>query len=280
MRLLGSLTAVPLIFSVFVVGEHGYICSDAEHVTNTFYNQALVEKSVTNARVRGSELSAAKLAANVEAKKYPQVWVDSEDYGFNETVLLWKYQGNSPESLEESNVFVFTNNSCDILGLLQKSGDKYTICKSVKNQNDKKTSSEILSKKPRPGIFSGGSGYYDNYAARGNRADDAITIPQNSNGAYGYVQQNSNPYPASGQYPQQGYGAPSSGGCPPGGCPSGGCPPTNYPATNYQYSGCPPGGCPRGGFPPGGCPSGGCPPTNYPATNYQYSGCPPGGCRR
>ncbi|CCU82526.1 hypothetical protein BGHDH14_bgh05412 [Blumeria hordei DH14] len=182
MRLLGTLTAVPLLFSVYVVGKHGYICSDAEEIRNAIYDQALVEKSVTSACVPDGELSAAKLAANVEAKKYPQVWVDSKDYGFKETVLLWKYQGNSPESLEESNVFVFTNKSCDILGLLQKSGDQYTICKGMKEQNDKKTSSEILSKKLRPEIFSDeyeNYGYFDNsgYHANeeGTQSFDAVS---------------------------------------------------------------------------------------------------------
>ncbi|EPQ67776.1 Bgt-55142 [Blumeria graminis f. sp. tritici] len=154
MRLLGTLAAVPCVFSVYVAGEHGYLCSDAEGTTNTTYDQALVEKSVTDACLPDSELSAAELAANVEAKKYPQVWVNSEDYGFNETVLLWKYQGNSSESLEEVDVLVFTNKSCDILGLLQTSDDQYTICKDAKEQNAKKIMQETLSKKAQPGIFS------------------------------------------------------------------------------------------------------------------------------
>ncbi|EPQ64876.1 BgtE-5692 [Blumeria graminis f. sp. tritici] len=157
MRFLGTLAAVPFVFSVYVAGEHGYLCSDSEGNTNTTYDQALVEGSVKDTCLPDSELSAAELAANVGAKKYPRVWVDSENYGFNETVLLWKYQGNSSESLEEADVLVFTNKSCDILGLLQTSGDQYTICKGVNEQNNKKTSSEILSKKPRPGIFSEGS---------------------------------------------------------------------------------------------------------------------------
>ncbi|CCU82535.1 putative candidate secreted effector protein [Blumeria hordei DH14] len=165
MQLHRTLTVIPFIFSVYVAGEHGYLCSDAEGIANTFYDQALVEKSVTNACLPNSELSAAQLAANVEAKNYPQVWVDSEDYGFNETVLLWKYQGNSSESLEETNVFVFTNKSCDILGLLQTSGDQFTVCKSVNEQNEKKTSPEILSKKPRPGTFSND---LENYANSGH----------------------------------------------------------------------------------------------------------------
>ncbi|CCU82522.1 putative candidate secreted effector protein [Blumeria hordei DH14] len=219
MRLLGTLTAVPLIFSVYVVGKHGYICSDSGQTTNTFYDQALVEKSVTSACVPDSELSAAKLAANVEAKKYPQVWVDSKDYGFDETVLLWKYQGNSPGSLEESNVFVFTNKSCDILGLLQKSSDQYTICKGVKIQNDKNTSSEILSKKPRPGIFSGGSGFYGDYALRGNSPDDAITIPQTYFGDFDLQGRPTGSSRTFAQSQGQGYGAPPPMQGPPGGFP-------------------------------------------------------------
>ncbi|CCU82523.1 putative candidate secreted effector protein [Blumeria hordei DH14] len=233
MRLLGTLTAVPLLFSAYVVGKHGYICSDAEEIRNAIYDQALVEKSVTSACVPDSELSAAKLAANVEAKKYPQVWVDSEDYGFKETVLLWKYQGNSPESLEESNVFVFTNKSCDILGLLQKSGDQYTICKGLKIQNDKKTSSEILSKKPRPGIFTGRRGNDDNYEAKGINSNDAVTIPQNSKSPHDIVEQHSSPYPALGQYSQQGYGVPPPVQGQPGGYPPTGCPPT-YAILNWR----------------------------------------------
>ncbi|CAD6501980.1 BgTH12-02223 [Blumeria graminis f. sp. triticale] len=173
MRLLGTLATVPFVFSVYVAGEHGYLCSDAEGTTNTTYNQALVEKSVTDACLPDSELSAAELAANAEAKKYPQVWVDSEDYGFNETVLLWKYQGNSSESLEELNVLVFTNKSCNILGLLQVSSDQYAICRNNNEQNDKKTSPEILSKKPRPGIFVKKG---DRYCADGSTAEKAITI--------------------------------------------------------------------------------------------------------
>ncbi|CCU82533.1 CSEP0467 putative effector protein [Blumeria hordei DH14] len=165
MQLRGTLIAIPFVFSVYVAGEHGYLCPDAEGITNTFYDQALVEKSVTNACLPNIELSAAQLAANVEAKKYPQVWVDSEDYGFNETVLLWKYQGNSSESLEESNVFVFTNKSCDILGLLQTSGDQYTICKGMKEQNEKKTSSEIFSDEYE------NYGYFDNGGYHADKED-------------------------------------------------------------------------------------------------------------
>ncbi|CCU82521.1 putative candidate secreted effector protein [Blumeria hordei DH14] len=295
MRLLGTLTTVPLLFSVYVVGEHGYICSDAEKITSTFYDQTLVEKSVTSACVPESELSAAKLAANVNAKKYPQVWVDSKDYGFQETVLLWKYQGNSPESLEpvtnhhveETNVFVFTNKSCDILGLLQKSGDQYTICKGVKKENDKKTSSEILSKKPRPGIFTGRRGYYENYE------DDS---PQNDNPLTRFVDDLFS-YPPPEQYRPRGYGGPPMNGPPMGGppmsgppmsgppmgCPPGGCPPGNNPYMNFPPGGCGPGGCPPGNnpymnFPPGGCPPGGCPPGNNPYMNFPPGGCPPGGC--
>ncbi|CCU82520.1 putative effector protein, partial [Blumeria hordei DH14] len=244
--------------------KHGYICSDSGQTTNTFYDQALVEKSVTSACVPDSELSTAKLAANVEAKKYPQVWVDSKDYGFEETVLLWKYQGNSPESLEESNVFVFTNKSCDILGLLQKSGDQYTICKGVKKENDKKTSSEILSKKPRPGIFTGRRGYYENYE------DDSPPRTGFLSGIIDWISGNQEPE----QYQQRGYGGQQSMMCPPGGCPPNypqmGCPPGGCPP-NYPQMGCPPSGCPPN-YPPMGCPPGGCPP------NHPQMGCPPGGC--
>ncbi|CCU82519.1 putative candidate secreted effector protein [Blumeria hordei DH14] len=46
MRLVETLTAVPLIFSVYVSAEHGYICSDAEGNANTTYNKAFVEESL------------------------------------------------------------------------------------------------------------------------------------------------------------------------------------------------------------------------------------------
>ncbi|CAD6501967.1 BgTH12-02210 [Blumeria graminis f. sp. triticale] len=233
MRLLGTLAAVPCVFSVYVAGEHGYLCSDAEGTTNTTYDQALVEKSVTDACLPDSELSAAELAANVEAKKYPQVWVNSEDYGFNETVLLWKYQGNSSESLEEADVLVFTNKSCDILGLLQTSDDQYTICKDVKEQNDKKTSSEILSKKPRPGIFSGWI-YGDMHNGRGFTSDDAITIPQPHYDDFD-SQGRRIPRPIAPQpYPGQGGGPP----------PSMSRPPRGPPPLQGPPSSCGPGGCP------------------------------------
>ncbi|CCU82524.1 putative candidate secreted effector protein [Blumeria hordei DH14] len=258
MRLLGSLTAVPFIFSVYVVGKHGYICSDAEKITNTFYDQALVEKSVTSACVPDSELSAAKLAANVEAKKYPQVWVDSKDYGFKETVLLWKYQGNSPESLEESNVFVFTNKSCDILGLLQKSGDQYTICKDMKIQNDRKTCSEILSKKPRPGIFSRRKAYYDMYPGRGDTPETAITLSTTYFGDYDSEGRQIGPWTETGECQRKGFGrqppmqAPPMQGPPMQGRPMQGPPmqgsPMQRPPMQGPPMGFPSGVQPRAGF--------------------------------
>lgn len=154
MRLLGPLTATPLIFSAYVAGDHGYLCSDAGGKTSTAYNQTLVEKSVADVCHPDVELSASELALNLEAKKYPRVWAESEDYGFNETVLLWKYQGNNSESLEELEALVFTNKSCNILGLLQRSGDQYEICKCIVEEHDTEKTSGSMPKKPRPGIFS------------------------------------------------------------------------------------------------------------------------------
>ncbi|EPQ67773.1 BgtE-5690 [Blumeria graminis f. sp. tritici] len=262
MRLLGTLAAVPCVFSVYVAGEHGYLCSDAEGTTNTTYDQALVEKSVTDACLPDSELSAAELAANVEAKKYPQVWVNSEDYGFNDTVLLWKYQGNSSESLEEADVLVFTNKFCDILGLLQTSDDQYTICEDVKEQNDKKTSSEILSKKPRPGIFSGRGGIYDLLPGQGDSPDQAITIPQphfDDFDAQGRrIPRRIAPQP----YPGQGGGPPPSMPGPPMGGPPNMSGPPRGPPPNMSGPprGPPPMQGPPGGFPPNSCGPRGCPP--------------------
>ncbi|VDB85937.1 Bgt-55143 [Blumeria graminis f. sp. tritici] len=252
MRLLGTLAAVPCVFSVYVAGEHGYLCSDAEGTTNTTYDQALVEKSVTDACLPDSELSAAELAANVEAKKYPQVWVNSEDYGFNDTVLLWKYQGNSSESLEEVDVLVFTNKSCDILGLLQTSDDHYTICKGANEKYDKKTSSEILSKNLRPDIPSNDlknssplTGVTEPFFSS-NSPGPQRSMPGPPSRAESFR----NPLRSSKGAPSRPKGPPPSGMAPPrpGGPPPGGMAPP-------RPGGPPPGGMgpPRpGGPPPGG----------------------------
>ncbi|SZF06212.1 unnamed protein product [Blumeria hordei] len=155
MRLLGLLTVVFFHFSVHVAGDGGYLCLDADGKSNTTYDQTLVEKSVTDACLSDSELSAAELAANLEAKQYPQVWVEAEDYGFNETTLLWKYKENSSEPLEEPGVLIFTNRDCVVLGLLQISEEEYLVCKAENEHQDEKSTANTLPKKPRPGSFYG-----------------------------------------------------------------------------------------------------------------------------
>ncbi|EPQ65916.1 BgtE-40000 [Blumeria graminis f. sp. tritici] len=155
MRLLRLLSVVPFFFSVHVAGDGGYLCLNADGKSNTTYDQNVVEKSVKDACLPDSKLSAAELAANVEAKKYPRVWVEAENYGFNETTLLWKYQVNSSEPLEEPGVLVFTNRACVILGLLQISEEEYLVCKADNEHHDEKSTSNTLAKKPRPGSFSG-----------------------------------------------------------------------------------------------------------------------------
>ncbi|EPQ64877.1 BgtE-5645 [Blumeria graminis f. sp. tritici] len=183
MRPLALLTAIPVFYSVYVAGDNGYDCSDSEGNTNTTYDQALVEGSVKDTCLPDSELSAAELAANVEAKKYPQVWVDSKDYGFNGTVLLWKYQGNSSEALEELDVLIFTDSACNVLGLAQKSKDFYTICKSAHEHYDEKVITNTLHKHVRRGFFSNDSDDDDDddevnnlHGYQGSTSENAITL--------------------------------------------------------------------------------------------------------
>ncbi|CCU82908.1 putative effector protein [Blumeria hordei DH14] len=135
MRLLGLLTVVFFHFSVHVAGDGGYLCLDADGKSNTTYDQTLVEKSVTDACLSDSELSAAELQLISRLN----------------SIL----NSVTNEYTEEPGVLIFTNRDCVVLGLLQISEEEYLVCKAENEHQDEKSTANTLPKKPRPGSFYG-----------------------------------------------------------------------------------------------------------------------------